>query len=282
MTKPINQRLEQKPEQNSEQKPAKFCEKPPHLRLEKKGRIAHLVIDRLEKRGAFTQEMWELFPALLAEAMADEAIRILTVNASKKNSAFCAGADIAEFAAGAANPEWRSKNRAAISKLQHDLAEAPKPTIAIIDGDCIGGGCGIALACDIRIAGPCARFGITPAKLGLVYPLHDTKLLVDAVGPSQAKRLLFSGQIYGAHEALRIGLITVLADNPHGEALALAETMAAASSHSQKMSKQIIRRIAHGQADDDEASAALFDAAFESADFSEGVSAFLEKRKPAF
>ena len=77
-----------------------------------------------------------------------------------------------------------------------------KPTIAVIDGDCIGGGCGIALACDMRIAGPAARFGITPAKLGLVYPLHDTKLLVDAVGPSQAKRILFTGQILPADEAL--------------------------------------------------------------------------------
>ncbi|MEP6011820.1 MAG: enoyl-CoA hydratase-related protein, partial [Parasphingorhabdus sp.] len=159
---------------------------------------------------------------------------------------------------------------------------AAKPTIAVIDGDCVGGGCGIALACDMRIAGPTARFGITPAKLGLVYPLHDTKLLVDAVGPSQAKRILFTGQILSAEESLRIGLITILADDPYGEAAALAETMASVSSHSQRMSKQIVQRILDGQADDDEASSTLFDAAFESDDFKEGVSAFLAKRKPEF
>lgn len=252
------------------------------LRLEKDGKIAHLLIDRPDKRNAFTQDMWELFPELLADAMADDAVRVLMVHSSRKDSAFCAGADIGEFGAGSTDPDWRARNQAAIGKVQHDLAQAEKPTIAVIDGDCIGGGCGIALACDMRIAGPAARFGITPAKLGLVYPLHDTKLLVDAVGPSQAKRILFTGQILLAEEALRIGLITLSADDPYAEAAALAETMATVSSHSQKMSKQIVQRILEGQTDDDAASRALFDAAFESEDFQEGVAAFLEKRKPEF
>lgn len=252
------------------------------LRLEKNGKIAHLIIDRPEKRNAFSQHMWELFPDLLADAISDDAIRVLTVNASKKESAFCAGADIGEFSTGSMDPEWRAKNQAAIGKVQHELAQAPKPTIAIIDGDCVGGGCGIALACDIRIAGPTARFGVTPSKLGLVYPLHDTKLLVDAVGPSQAKRILFTGQIMDAKEADRIGLVTQLADDPYTEAMALAETMSSVSSHSQQMSKHIIQRILEGQADDDAASSAMFDAAFESEDFKEGVSAFLQKRKPEF
>ncbi|NRD89643.1 enoyl-CoA hydratase [Sphingopyxis sp. BSNA05] len=252
------------------------------LRLEKEGKIARLLIDRLAKRNAFTQDMWELFPDLLADAMADSAIRILMVHASTRDSAFCAGADIGEFGTGSSDPVWRARNQAAIGKVQHDLAQAPKPTMAVIDGDCIGGGCGIALACDLRIAGPAARFGITPAKLGLVYPLHDTKLLVDAVGPSQAKRILFTGQILPAEEALRIGLITLLADNPYGEAMAMAETMASVSSHSQRMSKRVIQRILEGQADDDAESEALFNAAFDSDDFREGVSAFLEKRKPEF
>ncbi len=252
------------------------------LRLEKNGKVARLLIDRPDKRNAFTQEMWELLPELLADAIADDAIRVLIVNASKKNSSFCAGADIGEFAAGAKDPEWRARNQAAIGKVQHDLAQAPKPTIAVIDGDCIGGGCGISLACDIRIAGPQARFGITPAKLGLVYPLHDTKLLVDVVGPSQAKRILFTGQLLSAQEALDIGLITILSDDPYAEATALADTMSSVSSHSQTMSKSIIKRILDGQADDDAASKALFDAAFESDDFKEGVSAFLTKRKPEF
>lgn len=252
------------------------------LRLEKKGKLAHLIIDRPDKRNAFNQEMWELLPELLADAMADDAIRVLTLHASRQDSAFCAGADIGEFSAGSTDPEWRAKNQAAIGKVQHELAQAPKPTIAIIDGDCVGGGCGIALACDMRVAGPKARFGITPSKLGLVYPLHDTKLLVDLVGPSQAKRILFTGQLLSAQEALDIGLITVLADAPYDEAEALANTMASVSSHSQTMSKSIIKRILDGQVDDDAETEQLFDSAFESDDFKEGVSAFMEKRKPEF
>ncbi len=252
------------------------------LRLEKEGKVAHLIIDRPEKRNAFNQAMWELLPELLADAMADDAIRVLTLHASRKDSAFCAGADIGEFATGSTDPEWRAKNQAAIGKVQHELAQAPKPTIAIIDGDCVGGGCGIALACDMRVAGPKARFGITPSKLGLVYPLHDTKLLVDLVGPSQAKRILFTGQLLSAQEALDIGLITLLVDDPYSEAEALANTMASVSSHSQTMSKSIIKRILDGQADDDAETERLFDSAFESDDFKEGVSAFMEKRKPEF
>ncbi|GAA0486135.1 enoyl-CoA hydratase-related protein [Parasphingorhabdus litoris] len=252
------------------------------LRIEKEGKIAHLLIDRPDKRNAFNQAMWELLPELLADAMADDAIRVLMLHASRNDSAFCAGADIGEFATGSTDPEWRARNQAAIGRVQHELAQAPKPTIAIIDGDCVGGGCGIALACDMRVAGPKARFGITPSKLGLVYPLHDTKLLVDLVGPSQAKRILFTGQLLSAQQALDIGLITLLEDDPYAEAEALAATMVSVSSHSQMMSKSIIKRILDGQADDDAETSALFDSAFESDDFKEGVSAFMEKRKPEF
>lgn len=252
------------------------------LRLEKKDKRAHLIIDRPDKRNAFNQAMWELLPELLADAMADDAVRVLMVHASHLDSAFCAGADIGEFATGSSDPAWRSRNQAAIGKVQHDLAQARKPTIAIIDGDCVGGGCGIALACDMRVAGPSARFGITPSKLGLVYPLHDTKLLVDLVGPSHAKRILFTGQLLSAQEALAIGMVTTLVNEPYVEAEKLAMTMASVSSHSQIMSKAIIRRILDGQADDDDETRALFDAAFESDDFKEGVSAFLAKRKPEF
>ncbi|WP_109355248.1 enoyl-CoA hydratase/isomerase family protein [Sphingorhabdus sp. EL138] len=252
------------------------------LRLEKEGKVAHLLVDRPDKRNAFNQAMWELLPELLADAMMDDAIRVLMLHASRKDSAFCAGADIGEFATGSTDPEWRARNQAAIGRVQHELAQAPKPTIAIVDGDCVGGGCGIALACDMRVAGPKARFGITPSKLGLVYPLHDTKLLVDLVGPSQAKRILFTGQLLSAQQALDIGLITILADDPYAEADTLAATMASVSLHSQTMSKSIIKRILDGQADDDAETSALFDAAFESDDFKEGVSAFMEKRKPEF
>lgn len=252
------------------------------LRLERDGAVAHLLIDRADKRNAFNQAMWDLFPTLLDQAMADPAVRVLVVRAADAGSAFCAGADIAEFATGARDPEWRSANQAAINRVQRELARAAKPTIALIEGDCVGGGCGIALACDFRISGPKARFGITPAKLGLVYSLHDTKLLVDLVGPAQAKRILFTGALLPAEEAHTIGLVTLLSEDPHATLADFAGQLVAVSGHSQRRSKVMIQRILDGQAHDDEATLAEFAAAFDGADFAEGVSAFLEKRKPVF
>ena len=252
-----------------------------YLRLEIAGGIARLLIDRPEKRNAMDQAMWEAVPPLVARAMADPAVRLLLVGSAHPGP-FCAGADIGEFATGSQDPAWRTRNQAAIRGTQIVLARAPKPTIAFIDGDAVGGGCGVALACDIRVASPRARMGITPAKLGLVYPLHDTRLLVDLVGPAQAKRLLFSGMLIDAVEALRIGLVQTVAEDLASEVDALATQILAMSPASQRATKAIIQRIAEGAHDDDAASAAGFDAAFTGPDFHEGVAAFLEKRKPVF
>jgi enoyl-CoA hydratase/carnithine racemase len=227
------------------------------------------------------QAMWEALPGLVAAAMADPGVRILHV-ASATPGMFCAGADIGEFARCSGDPAWRARNQAAIRATQIALARAPRPTLAIIDGDAVGGGCGIAMACDLRIASPRARLGITPAKLGLVYPLHDTRLLVDLVGPAQARRLLYSGLLVDAAEALRIGLVQIVADDLAGAVADFTASVIAQSPASQRASKAIIQRIIEGAHDDDAGSAAGFDAAFQGTDFAEGVAAFLQKRKPVF
>jgi enoyl-CoA hydratase/carnithine racemase len=252
-----------------------------NLRLEKCGAIARLLIDRAEKRNAFDQAMWEAFPTLLADAMADPAIRVVILQ-SAAPGVFSAGADIAEFSTGALDPQWRAMNQASIRKAQFDLARAPKPVVALIDGDCVGGGCGLAIACDIRIASPRARFGITPARLGLVYSLHDTKLLVDLIGPAQAKRILFSGQLISGEEAQRIGLIEIVIEDVEGEGTAFAAAIAANSCYALRGTKSIVRRILDGQTDDDAATRQLFADAFTGEDFAEGVAAFLSKRKTQF
>lgn len=247
------------------------------LRLETEGSIARLLIDRADKRNAFNQAMWELLPQLLAKAMADPAVRVMVVQ-SATPGVFCAGADIGELLANKDDAGWRAANQAAINRAQHELARAGKPVIAFIDGDCVGGGCGIALAADIRVATPRARLGITPAKLGLVYPLHDTKLLVDLVGPGQAKRMLYTGALLSADEALRIGLVDELGES----ADSLVATIAGNSLHATRGMKGFIRRILDGQANDDAETLAQFAAAFTGADFVEGTTAFVEKRKPEF
>ncbi len=247
------------------------------LRLERDGPIGRLLIERAEKRNAMNQEMWERLPVLLAHAMADRAIRIIVLQSAIRGM-FCAGADISELMVHKANSAWREGNQSAINKAQHDLARLGKPTIAFIDGDCVGGGCGLALACDIRIATAKSRLGITPAKLGLVYPLHDTKLLVDLVGPGQAKKLLYTGDLISAEDALRIGLIEDIAD----DADALAHRIAENSAHSTREAKGFVRRILDGQCDEDSDSKRVFAHAFTGLDFAEGSAAFVEKRKPEF
>ena len=247
------------------------------LTLEISGQVARILIDRAAKRNAFDQVMWLQVPVLLRQAEADPNVRLIILQ-SATPGVFCAGADIAELSANAGNAEWRAANQAAINAAQHALTRTVNPTIAVIDGDCIGGGCGLAMACDLRVATERARFGITPAKLGLVYPLHDTKLLVDLVGPAKAKEMLFTGALIDAAEAKRIGLITQIAEN----ADALIAVMLGASGHSQREAKAVIRRILDGQCDDDVDSLARFADAFTGADFREGVAAFLAKRKANF
>ncbi|MCX9147981.1 enoyl-CoA hydratase/isomerase family protein [Erythrobacter sp. WG] len=248
------------------------------LRLAIEGPVATLLIDRADKRNAFDMAMWEALPTLVAEAVAAPAARVLVVRASQAGGAFCAGADIRELLANKDDPAWRAANQAAINRAQSELARAAIPTLAFVEGDCVGGGCGIAMACDLRVATPAARFGITPAKLGLVYPLHDVKLLVDLVGPGQAKRMLYTGALIDAAEALRIGLVEQVDDSPE----ALVADLVAASPHSVRHLKSFVRRVLDGQAADDAETLATFAAAFEGPDFLEGTSAFVERRKPEF
>ena len=249
-----------------------------NLKLEKSGPIARLLIDRHEARNAINMAMWETFPGLIAEAVEDPAIRVLELRAADGAGAFSAGADIKEMLANAADMGWRDANQAEINRTQRELARAEIPTVAFIDGDCIGGGCGLALACDIRIATKRARFGITPGKLGLVYPLHDVKLLTDLVGPGQARRIPYTAELLDSAEALRIGLVDQIADSSD----ALIDAILATSSYSAIENKRFVRRVLDGQAEDDAHTLGIFAAAFTREDFAEGSKAFIEKRKPEF
>jgi enoyl-CoA hydratase/carnithine racemase len=154
--------------------------------------------------------------------------------------------------------------------------------MALIDGDCIGGGCGLAIACDLRLASPRARLGITPARLGLIYSLHDTRLLVDLVGPARAKHMLYTGALLDAAQALAIGLVDSVDEDLAEAGARMTEAILAAAPGSQRATKAIVRRILDGQADDDAETVAMFDAAFEGREFAEGVAAFRERRSPDF
>lgn len=248
------------------------------LRLEIEDAVAMLTIDRPSKRNAMSFEMWSAIPGLLDKVAEDDAVRALVVRGTDH---FSAGADISEFATLRADAPGAERYGAAVLAGERAIAGLPKPTIAAITGVCVGGGCEIALACDMRVAAPDARFGITPAKLGIVYNFTSTKQLVDVVGPAWARQILFTADILDADTALRIGLVNELTAAPVARAVELATTMAARAQVSLRGAKTIITKITEGDHEDDEVRA-LYTESVQSTDYAEGVAAFLEKRTPRF
>ena len=244
--------------------------------------IGRITLNNPGRRNALTAKMWNRLTESLAAAAAEDELRVLVITGAGEH--FAAGADISEFSTHYATPETSAQISRKISIALDAVANFPRPTLAKISGACVGGGAGIALACDIRFADASSKFGITPAKLGLVYPFADVRRLVQAVGLSNAKDMLFSGRIISAEEAKSMGLIDTLAEpyaldqTVRDYALSLCET----SKESVRVMKQMFMAIAEGQRGETASTKQWFLEAFASDDFREGYQAFLEKRKPKF
>lgn len=251
--------------------------------LEKDGAIGWLVLNQPDRRNALSQAMWDAIPGLLENAEQDRDIRVVVVRGVDEK-AFAAGADISEFETVHASPDSSQAYNRIVQRAERALSRFSKPTIAMIQGPCVGGGCGIAVACDLRFADETSRFGIPPAKLGLVYSLHDTKLVVDKIGPARAMDMIYTGRLVDAAEALRIGLIDRLwaPAEIESETRTYCESLTQASQFSVRATKKIVRMILDGVAEDTEETLKMFDDAFRGEDFIEGRSAFMEKRKPKF
>ena len=250
--------------------------------LDTSGPHAVLTLNRPEKRNALNLGMWRRMIELLAEAESDPAVRVLIVTGA--GPAFAAGADISEMEAVFGDSSIATTIAEVTYESQKALHRFPKPTLAMIRGACVGGGCGIALCCDLRFADTSAKLGITPGKLGLVYSLADTRRLIDAVGPARAKDVLYTGRIFQAEEARDVGLIDRLVepDTLEAEVMAYADQICSASSFSAAATKRIVHMIGDGEADDTAETRQLFIDAFSGADFKEGFTAFQEKRAPDF
>lgn len=234
---------------------------------------ATVVLSNPAKRNAMTTGMWRELPALLGRLAVDPEVRALVLVG--EGPTFCAGADISslrepEDAAGGTPQELAVR-------AENALAAFPKPTLAAVRGYCVGGGCQLAAACDLRFAEEGALFGVTPAKLGIVYPSSSTRRLSSLVGPAAAKYLLFSGELIDTERALRTGLVDEVL--PEGQLdKRVAEFTRVLVSRSQ-LTQAAAKEFADGRTDRDAHWAAQQRG---SGDTAEGVAAFLERRAPRF
>ena len=211
------------------------------------GDVARLTLDRSHARNAVPARGWTELAERIAEVERSEA-RVLIVQSA--GEAFCAGADLGDFAAMRGDPEARARFRKSIRAALDGLATLPIPTIARVEGACYGAGVALAIACDLRVAGRNARFAITPAKIGLGYPQEDVHRLVALVGAGQAARLLFTAQSLNATEAREIGLVELV--EPQGGADALAAAIAENSRESLAVLKRSIALASEGRRSDPE------------------------------
>ena len=246
------------------------------LDVEVSAPVATIVINNPARRNAMTVAMWTALPGILDRLATDPAVKVVILTGA--GGTFCAGADINDAAA------IGREGEGSVAVLAEDaLAAFPKPTIARIEGFCVGGGCQLAVACDLRYAATGSRFGITPAKLGIVYPAVTIRRLVELVGPSAAKHLLFTGELIGVERALRVGLIDEelpAVDLAEG-VLVAARTIAARSQLSVAAAKDMVGMAARGELDSVRVEYWRRQAA-ESTDLAEGIAAFRERRDPTF
>ncbi|MER7891796.1 enoyl-CoA hydratase/isomerase family protein [Micromonospora sp. NPDC094482] len=240
--------------------------------VEVTGPVATVVIHHPARRNAMTPAMWRQLPPLLDELEADPAVRALVLTGA--GDTFCAGADLGDLdellAAGDGSIAVAAEER---------LAGFAKPTIAAIRGACVGGGCQLAAACDLRIAADDARFGVPPARLGLVYPAPTTRRLARLVGPSAAKYLLFTAELIDAERALRIGLVDEVL--PEERLAARVQEITASIAQRSPLSVAAAKEIV-----DDRAAPSRIAwwhrKALESGEAREGISAVRDRRTPAF
>lgn len=244
--------------------------------------VGELVLSQPKRRNALNAAMWAGLPSILDIAKKTTGIKILIVRGDGNH--FASGADISEF-------ETLYATEASAKKISDDiaagfkaLAEFPHPVIAMVRGACVGGGCGLALCCDLRFADTSAKFAITPAKLGLVYPFSDVQRLIETVGLPNAKDILYSARLLQSDEAYRVGLINQLHEPEKLEAAVLtyANDLAALSKQSAITTKKMFAAYQNGQRTETVESETWFLEGFSSQDFKEGFKAFLAKRKPDF
>ncbi len=258
------------------------------VEVSQSGSIATLTLSNPGRRNTMTEAMWRALEPACARLADDASVRAVVVRGAGTD--FSAGADISDLRAILRDEDSGHHDGGAVAVGEAALAGLHKPTIAAVEGYCLGGAWQIAAACDIRLASSGATFGITPAKIGIVYPTAGIERLVRIAGPATAKYLLFSGDFVDAERARVLGLVQAVhpAETFWGEVDAFVQRLAARSQLSIQAMKDIVDTIDAAGAGDD-SGAELQNASDHwqhlmatAGDAEAGVGAFLSKRTPEF
>ena len=256
---------------------------PDSLIADVSGGVATLTFNRPEKHNAINYDMWCGIGTAMRAFEIDDSVRVIVVSGAG-GRAFSAGADISEFESQRNKETLDAYNRAAADGYA-SLRDSEKPTIARIDGYCIGGGLGIALGCDLRIASGRSRFGIPAARLGLGYEYEGLKELVDLVGPAAAKEIMFTARRFEAREAAAIGLLNRVVA-PEALEATVSEYATQISENAPLTVRACKRIVTEAIKDPEQRDLALCERlvadCYASEDYVEGRRAFMEKRRPQF
>lgn len=250
----------------------------------KEGPVGHLIFNNPERRNAVSLEMWDAAADILDDFVKDAAIRVVVLSGAG-GKAFVSGADISKFENERSNEEAIARYNAAVERANATIYNFPKPTIAMIQGFCIGGGLGLAICCDLRICSQDSRFAVPAAKLGLGYAYPGLKRLTDVVGPAFAKEIFYTARQFDAAEAAAMGLVNRVLPAAELESFVkgYADTIGANAPLTIAGVKFIVNEVLKDESKRDLAAcAAMVKRCFESQDYIEGRRAFMEKRKPAF
>lgn len=253
------------------------------VRIQREGTTAWLIFDHIKRRNAMTLQMWQQVPDLCAELAQDPQVRVVIMRGAG-DQAFVAGADISQFTT-ERTPDKADLYNQATAAASAAIEAIPKPVIAMIQGFCIGGGLALALAADIRYGNDVSQFALPPAKLGIGYGAPGIADLVDLVGPSVTKEIIYTADLFDAQKALRWGLLNAVYDSATllGSVKAIADVMSSRAPLSQTAAKLAVNnyvRSGHGETSNDVTQAIT--RCMNSSDYEEGVAAFLAKRPPQF
>ena len=250
----------------------------------KEGGVGILTFNNPERHNAVSLEMWEATKRMLDGFAADDDIRVVVLTGAG-GKAFVSGADISKFASERATLEASRAYNVKSDAAYASVADFPKPTIAMIRGYCIGGGVGLAVCCDLRICSDNSRFAVPAAKLGLGYGYSGLKRLVDIVGASFAKEIFYTARQFDAQEASAMGLVNRVV--PAGELEAYVKSITDMISANAPLTIKAVKftvgeMLKHESKRNLARSVELVEQCFASRDYTEGRTAFMEKRKPVF